>query len=131
MKKSLKVGVYLFGMALVGLGVAMAATNPGRDAYEQYATKKLSQYLREEVCPQAGETFRSPCNSLVKDNQDQIQKIISENTQRDNFFLWSIYKTDLSLSPLLPPLLGNLLPSYHFETAGVFSGFYIYRTQRR
>jgi Domain of unknown function (DUF4359) len=129
--KTLKVGVFLFGMVLVGVGVAMAVTNPDQTGYEEYATQKLTQYLRDNTCAKAGDSLEDPCNQLIDQNQAEIKEFITANTERENFGVLSLYKTDLSLSPILPPFVSALVPSYHFETVGVFSSFYTYEAARK
>jgi hypothetical protein len=129
--KNLKVGAYLTGMALLGLGVAMAVTNPDQDVYDDYAAQQLTQYLKENVCAKSNAALQSPCDSLLKDNQAQIKKLISNHTERQNFLVLSVYKTDLSIGKLLPSFLGGLLPSYHFETVGAFRSFHIYEAKRQ
>ncbi len=109
----------------------MAVTNPGQADYELYAVDRLSEYLESNACGQASEVLRPQCESLLADNQDQIQQIIAESTQRQNYGVVSIYTTNLSFEQYLPPFLSQLLPSYRFETVGVFRNFYTYRLDRQ
>ena len=127
----MKTGLFLVGMALVGLGVAMAVTNPSQASYEEYATRQLAAYLRENTCADAGELLKNGCNQLLNENQSEIKELISANTQRQNFGVVSLYKTDLSVGKLLPSFLDNLVPSYHFETVGVFSSFHIVEAKKQ
>jgi hypothetical protein len=127
----MKAGLYLFGMAIVGLGAAMAITNPSQANYEAFATQKLTQYLQENTCAEAGDLLRESCNKLVLENQSEIQDIIAANTQRDNFWLLSLYKTELSVGQLLPSFLSGLVPSYHFETVGLFSSFHVVEARKQ
>lgn len=127
----MKTGLFLVGMALVGLGVAMAVTNPSQASYEEYATRQLAAYLRENTCADAGELLKDGCNQLLNENQSEIKELISANTQRQNFGVVSLYKTDLSVGKLLPSFLDNLVPSYHFETVGVFSSFHIVEAKKQ
>ena len=114
------------GIVLGGLGLLMVASNPGQQAYEAYATEKLSLYVKEKVCTQVPEKFgdflQRQCHSLVDTNRAQIRQIIAENTQRKNLLLFSIYQTDLSLPASLP--------DYHFETLGILQNFYITQAER-
>ena len=127
----LKLTASLLGLVLLGLAAATAITNPDQTAYEEFAAQKLGEYLQEDTCAKAGIALQAPCNSLVKSNQSQIQSLISANTQRQNFLFLSIYKTDIVPGRLLPDFLGNSLPSYHFETAGVLSNFHIYQIKKQ
>ena len=119
------------GIGLIGLGALMALTNPSRDAYEQYAVERLATYLKEDVCTKAPdnlgilgqnpEFLQRQCKFLVDTGKPQIRQIIAKNTERQNLVLFSVYRTDLNISPLLP--------AYHFETVGVLQQFYIYQAQ--
>jgi hypothetical protein len=110
-------------VALVGVGVSMALTNPNQATYEEYATEQLTTYLKDEACTQAPKVFSNflqrQCKSLLDTGRPQIQLIISKATQRQNFILFSIYRTNLDIGPYLP--------AYHFETVGAFQNFYVYQ----
>ena len=133
--KSLKIALTLLVAAIAGLGVSMAVTNPGPEEYEAYATKQLTRYLRQEgdsLCEQVevpefltdlvGDQCPELLNSVLKNNQGELQALISRGTQRQNFGVLSIYRTNLEIS--------TVLPRYEVETVGVFRRFYIYRAER-
>jgi hypothetical protein len=125
--KVLQVFTAIGGVALVGLGASMALTNPDQDDYEEYAVEQLTTYLKNEGCAQApkvfGTSLKSQCQTLVDTGRPQIQQIIAKTTQRQNFVLFSIYRTKLEVSPLLPV--------YNFETVGVFQNFYVYQANKQ
>ena len=115
--KALNVIASIGGVVVVGFGVAMAIANPGPAAYKDYAATQVSDYLNDVGC----EKFpmgKNQCLSLVESAQPQIAEIISQNTERQNFLLFSIYKTEFALP---------LLPTYKFETLGAVQNFYIYK----
>jgi hypothetical protein len=92
--KVLQVVTAIAGTALVGLGVSMALTNPAQDTYEEYAVEQLTTYLKDEGCKQApkafgGDFLQRQCKSLVDTGRPQIEKIISQTTQRQNFIFFS------------------------------------------
>ena len=126
--KVLQVITAIGGVTVVGLGIVMALTNPGRDTYEEYAVETLTTYLKDEGCPQApivpgiGDLLQRQCKTLVDTGRPQIQQIISQTTQEQNFIFFTVYRTDLKIGPILPV--------YHFETVGVFQKFYIYQAQK-
>ncbi|MBD2462754.1 DUF4359 domain-containing protein [Oscillatoria sp. FACHB-1407] len=128
--KGVKVVGYLFGVVIAALGVTLALTNPNRDAYEEFATAQLTQYLKDNACTQApdvfGDVLQEQCGELLDNNQREVREFISRNTERQNFGVLSIYTTDLAIAEL-----GPLLPSYHFETVGIFQQFYIYQATKR
>lgn len=132
--KGLKVFGYVVGAAIVGIGAAMAVTNPDQTAYDEFATRQLTAYLDEQFCDNApgflGNTLQEQCKAFLDGNQSEIRAIIASNTERQNYFLFSIYKTNLSAEELLPPILSDAVPSYHFETVGLFQSFQIYRADR-
>jgi hypothetical protein len=125
--KVLQVVTAVGGAALVALGASMALTNPGQDTYEQYAVEQLATYLKNEGCTQAppvlGDILQNQCKSLVDTGRPQLQQIISQTTQRQNFLLFSIYRTNLNIGPFLPV--------YQFETVGIFQNFYIYQASEQ
>lgn len=120
---------YILGVSLLGIGVATVITNPDRASYEAYASRRLTAYLQENVCGKAG-ILEDPCEAAIRDNQSQIQQFIANGTERQNFLFISIYTTNLSVDELLPSIARGLVPSYRFETVGVFSSFYTYRADR-
>jgi hypothetical protein len=126
--KSLKRITLIGAVALGALGVVMAVTNPSQPAYEEYAAQRLTELLKDEVCTKAPKVFggnflQSNCNELLDSSHFGMQKLIAANTQRKNFIFFSIYTTDLSVSPIIP--------AYHFETVGTLQNFYIYVAQER
>ena len=135
-----KISLYLLVLALTGLGVAMVLTNPTQPAYNRYATKRLTRYVNENVCPQApnilGNDLQDQCVELLRENQADIQKLIAQNTERSSFLFLSLYKTDLSVHELLPREIRQfvspqLLPAYAFETIGIFQGFHTYKARQQ
>lgn len=126
MKKRNLLG-YAIAAVLAAVGIGMAASNPAPEAYDDYATEQLTLYLKDNACTQApnvlGDFLQTQCAAILQDNQEQIRRLIANNTDRQNWLLLSIYKTDLSVS--------DLLPSYHFETIGVFGNLYTYKAEQR
>lgn len=118
------------GLGVLGLGVAMAVTNPGPNRYNEFAAQRLAEYLKTNACPQApavlGGILAAQCVTLVDNNRPQLQQFIAANTQRQNFLLFSLYKTNLSLDGL-----ESIIPSYYFESVGLFQNFVTYKAERR
>ncbi|NJL10204.1 MAG: DUF4359 domain-containing protein [Calothrix sp. SM1_7_51] len=105
------------------LGVQMARTNPSQAEYEEYATHTLSQYLKSNVCTKTANMLNSlinfNCSKVVDSAKPQMEGIISHTTQRHDFIVFSVYRTNLQVN--------SWLPSYQFETIGAFDEFYTYR----
>lgn len=123
-----KIATLLGGVAIAGLAGAMAITNPDHNAYESYAAQRLTGYLEDNVCPELpsilGDLLSNHCGSLLRDNQTQIQKIISDNTTGSNFVLFSLYRTRLEIPEV------EAAPAYEFETLGVFHRFYTFKIEQ-
>lgn len=125
--KSLKPLTSISLVFLAGLATTMAIANPDTSTYEEYAVEKLTTYLKDDVCsqvPQAFETLvQNSCSSLIESNRPQIQQIIARSTQRQNFILFSIYRTNLSIS--------SVVPLYRFQTVAVMQNFYTYSAEQQ
>ncbi|MEB3309005.1 MAG: DUF4359 domain-containing protein [Snowella sp.] len=124
--KALQMIAVLGGFLLGSSGIVMAITNPCQQDYEVYATDALSFYLKDKICPQAGQSLggfvQSYCKTLVDTGRPQIKQIIATTTTRQNFLIFSIYETQLSMpSPV---------PSYQFQTVGVMQNFYTYQADK-
>lgn len=116
------------GIALLAVvGGACAYANPSQPEYEDYAIASLTTYLKDNVCTQApkdfGDVIQGYCTSLVDVGRPQLRKAIAQNTDRLNFIFFSIYRTELSISPYLP--------AYQFETVGFLQKFYTYQAQKQ
>jgi hypothetical protein len=124
------------GVALIGAIAAMALTNPAQDRYEEYAINKLNE-SREIICPQTAKILgqniptHKECQAIIAANRPAIARSIATTTQRQNLFLFSIYRTDLSVNKVVPILPDRLIPGYHFETIGVFGNFFTYEIEER
>lgn len=123
--KPLKTVAIAGGCILLGVSGLLAATNPGQAAYDEFATQAAIAYLKAEACAKAPTIFglQKLCQSELEANQSKIKQIIRDGTQRQNFVVFSLYTTDLSISPDLP--------SYHVESVGVLGQFILYKTQKR
>ncbi|WP_226577785.1 DUF4359 domain-containing protein [Microseira wollei] len=111
---------------LAGLGIAMAITNPSQSDYEEYAIAQLTAYLKDNTCTQTlkdgDNLIQHSCTLLVDVGRPQLQKLIAEHTNQRGFIFFSIYRTELSISPLLP--------AYRFETVAALQKFYTYQIRK-
>jgi hypothetical protein len=125
--KPREIGILLSSIAVIGVGSVMAITNPRPQAYQKYAAEKMGIYLKEEVCTDApktlGDFLERQCNNLVDSGQKPLQEMIAQSTERHNYFLCSIYETNLTL------MAG--LPNYHFKTIGIFQNFLTYESREQ
>ncbi|MDX2100675.1 MAG: DUF4359 domain-containing protein [Leptolyngbyaceae cyanobacterium bins.59] len=111
----------------VGLVAGMVVTNPGNSAYEDFAVGQLSRHLKGQVCVQMptvfGNSLQEQCTAVVDSNRSHIKQVIVQNTQRKNFLVFSLYRTNLDV--------GSVLPSYQFETIGIFWTFHVLKAEQR
>jgi Domain of unknown function (DUF4359) len=96
---------------LVGLGEALATTNPSQAEYEQYAMQQLTEYLKERACKKVPSFIQST-----------LRQLLVQNTHRQDLVIVSLYRTDLKVNPLLP--------GYKFETIGILNHFYTYTAEQ-
>jgi len=121
---------------LIGVVGVLASNNPDRAAYETYATRRLSEYLQENVCTSPSlslldKDLPARCLAIVQANQHEIRRLVSVSTTRRNFIVLSIYDTNLSVKSIVPLLPQGILPSFEFETVGVLQMFYTYKAEQR
>jgi hypothetical protein len=119
--------LYLGAAGLAVLGVIMAKTNPTQPEYQDYAVERLTQYLKNDVCQKTQgfieNLIQFNCEKVVDSVNPQMRGIIANTTEQQNFIIFSIYRTDLKVS--------SLIPSYTFETVGAFNNFYTYSAKQR
>lgn len=118
----------VLGAGLVGLGAVMAATNPEEAAFEEFAVQKL----KTEGCKEIPSMLRDQCPGFVDTNKAELKKLIIRNSDRQNYFFFSIYSTNLSARSVFPGVPFFIkLPSFQLETVGMFGKFYIYDAEKR
>lgn len=109
-------------LGALGMGTLMTVTNPSRHAYNTYATEQASSYLQHQTCPKTsnylGGILREQCQELVDRGEPHIQQLVNLSTRRHNYWLFSIYETELSIM--------ESLPSYRAKTVGFLGKFWTY-----
>ncbi|NET09251.1 MAG: DUF4359 domain-containing protein [Symploca sp. SIO2B6] len=138
--KGIKTIAALLGVGFVGGAIALLFTNPSQDAYETYATKQLQSQLDENMCQDAPAFLEGVCSSMVGNNDALLKTLVKSSTTRRNYYVLSVYETDLDPMAALDHLLpGNLslsigntqgVPTYHLETIGIFGRFFTYEAER-
>ena len=116
----------IVGIIATGIGAIALVTNPGTRGYRQYADNKIKTEIKEKICTQiaedAGIWLESQCHVLIGAASPYLAEAISQQTTRQNFYLFSVYQADLSLPPPLP--------QYHVTTIGIFGNYYIYEAKK-
>lgn len=114
------------GIVLGGIGAIALLTNPGEAGYRQYADVKVETEFKDRICRQVGADLEvwleGQCHILVSTASPFLAEAIAQQTERQNFYLFSIYQADLALpSPL---------PTYHVSTIGIFGNYYTYQASK-
>jgi hypothetical protein len=120
--KTLTIITLIGATGLASLGVVMAQTNPEQTKYEDYALQRLNKFLTTDVCKGTQGLIESwlnlKCDKLVASANPQIRLVIADTTERENYLLFSVYRTEIKVS--------SWLPGYKLETVGAFNQFYTY-----
>ena len=116
----------LVGIVATGIGAIALATNPGVAGYRQYADRKIKTEIKDKICAQVaadvGVWLEGQCHILISTASPYLAEAVSQQSTRQNFYLFSIYQADLSLPAPLP--------KYHVATVGVFGNYYTYQAEK-
>ncbi len=113
----------IFQFGIIVLITVLIVTNPGTSRYESYASQQLIGYFKDDLCRQTTEIrkIQSTCRILIDTTRPQIQMVLIKNTRQQNFLLFSLYHTNLNLSPIVP--------EYNFATLGIVDRFFTYQSE--
>jgi hypothetical protein len=84
-----KIGSLFLITAVIFLGV-MGATNPSRDKYSNYFVRMLNL-----ECNKQNAVLGVICTYINTTVGDSIERIVDSRTERYNWILFSVYKTQL------------------------------------
>jgi len=123
----MKLTPLISGLVVLGIAGGMVATNPSRESYHNYAAAEMNRRLKEQFCGDFSKDFvKKQCENLLNDmGEERMQKIIADSTQRNNYFLFSIYQTEFDFSPL------PKAKSYQFTTVGVVQNFWTIQAKQQ
>ena len=114
------------GTILIGIGAIAWLTNPGVEKYRRYADTTIKTELKDKVCLQVAEDMgvwlEGQCHLLINAASPYLAEIVNQQTERQNFLLFSVYQADL---PLPTPL-----PDYQLKTLGIMGNFFIYQAEQ-
>jgi hypothetical protein len=106
------------GIAVAGVGVVLALTNPSPITYHRYAAKTLSLFVMRDLCegrsqtPKILESYTTEgCQAIASQGESAILSFIENNTDYQNFILFSLYTTELPVRSL--------------RVLGIFNKFFI------
>ena len=96
--------------------------------YTKYCVKAYQvAYLKSNVCKKSQNPLENliqmNCDKLLEAANPRMREIISISTEKQDFLIFSVYRTDFKLN--------NWIPSYKFETVGAFENFYTYNAQKQ
>ncbi len=123
--------VVIPGAIVLAIGAGLAVTNPPPDRYASAAADYISNQLQTRTCQDAPGFLQAACQATAGQLRPTIAQVVLRNTDRQDFYLFSIYRTKLDLRELVPPPLGNKLPSYEAESLGIGTQIITYRTETR
>ncbi|MBD2555053.1 DUF4359 domain-containing protein [Limnothrix sp. FACHB-708] len=116
---------------IVAIGAGLAVTNPNPDRYADFAADYISREVQESTCQDAPGFLQVACQGTVGQLRPAIRQVVLQNTDRQNFWLFSLYRTELSLQELVPAPFGDKLPSYEAESLAIGTRILPYRTETR
>ena len=110
-----------WGLLLAGIAAGLVGTNPGPGAFEEFASERLSDMIREEFCHPGGlplmlRLMIQDCPGLVHAQKPALGRIALEHSRRFNLGLLSLYRTEVGGQRILP---NWRLPRYEALTLGV------------
>ena len=119
--------ISIAGIIAMGIGAIAFFTNPGEEKYQNYADLTLRTEIKDKICARVsqdlGVWLEGQCHILITTASPYLAEVVTQQTKRENFLLFSIYQTNL---PLPDPLT-----NYHVETIGAFGNFFIYQAQQQ
>jgi hypothetical protein len=109
---------WMGGIAVAGIGVVLALTNPSPITYHRYAAKTVSLFVMRDLCegrsqpPKILEAYTTEgCQAIASQGENAILSFIENNTDYQNFILFSLYTTELPVRSL--------------RVLGIFNKFFI------
>lgn len=119
-------------LAVCAGAIGLALTNPGPEAYEEFAGERLSEALIEELCepdglPMVLRLIIRDCPGVIRSQRPVLGRLAVSQTRRRNLGLLSVYRTDLGGQELLGSWS---LPRYRSLTLAAAGQFVLLRTDR-
>ena len=119
-------------VALLAMGVALAASNPDEQDFEAFAGEQLAEFAIEELCSSGGlplvaQLLIQDCPQLIRDQQQVLGRLALAETRRYNAGLFSLYSTQLGGQRLLP---GLRIPRYQALTLAGAGHLVVLNTSR-
>ncbi len=119
-------GVPLALLVVAG-GVGLAVTNPDGQAFEGFASERITALLSEELCgtdglPMLARLMIRDCPGLVDSQRRVLGRLALLHTRRRNLGLLSLYRTELGGQSLLGLLQ---VPRYRALTLGIAGRFFL------
>jgi len=89
-----------WGALLAGLTAGLACTNPGPQAFQDFAAGRLSRLLRQELChgealPLMLRLVIRDCPGLVAAQRLPLGRLALHHSRRTNLGVFSLYTTEL------------------------------------
>ena len=104
----MKVKTFLGIAGLGALAAVLIATNPSQSSYNQFAAETLQNEVRSSFCQaeeldswlgDLGKALGDICETAIEQErligQDDLENFIEDNTERQNFWVCSLYTTEI------------------------------------
>ncbi|MGD1853411.1 MAG: DUF4359 domain-containing protein [Leptolyngbyaceae cyanobacterium] len=118
----MKVKAFLGIAGLGALAAVLVVTNPSQDRYNTFAAETLQNEVRSSFCQaqeldswlgDLGKALGDICETAIEQGrlvgQDDLETFIEDNTQRQNFWIFSLYTTQI--------------PAVRVKSVGIFNRF--------
>lgn len=118
----MKVKAFVGIAGLGALAIVLSVTNPSQDQYNTFAADTLQNEVRSSFCQakeldnwlgDLGKALGDICETAIEQGrvvgQDDLEDFIEDNTQRQNFWVFSLYTTQI--------------PAVQVKTLGIFNRF--------
>ncbi len=114
------------------VGGGLVLTNPGPEAFEDFAADQLVELLTRDLCSDGGlpmlmRVVVRDCPGLVRSQRTPLGTWASQGTRRRNFGLFSLYSTNLGGQQLAQ----WQIPRYKATTLAAAGRFVVLRTGRQ
>jgi hypothetical protein len=104
----MKVKAFIGIVGLGALAAVLVATNPGQEQYNTFAAETLQNEARAAFCQadeldswlgDLGKALGNICETAIEQGtligEDDLKEFIEDNTQRQNFWVCSLYTTQI------------------------------------
>lgn len=129
--------IYACSALLVAIAGVLFWTNPKTTTYEAFAVAEAKEFLATDACdrplPLVGNSLKEECVQFVQSDASTplFLEMIRQGTQRQNWGLWSLYRTRLDVKRIMPALPQGLIPVYEVKSIGILNTVIVYQVEEQ